>query len=195
MHSEPKAKEMAGVIGYFDAPGKLLEATRKVREAKWGKIDAFTPYPVHGLEHAQGLRRSFLPWVTFGAGLTGLICGATLQYWTSAVNWPIIVGGKPMNSWPAFVPVAYEATILFAGLATVAAMLIANGLPNIRRRAFDPALTRDRFALLIEAPTEAQAKRLEKLGYRKFSESDAAQALKSVGASGVETVYSEGWFG
>lgn len=192
-NSTAKTPELAGVIGYFDEPGLLMEATTRARDAKFGPIDTFTPYPIHGMEAAQGLRRSWLPWVTFGAGITGLVCGYLLQYWTSAVDWPINVGGKPMNSWPAFIPVTFEATVLFAGLFTVGAMFLVNGLPNIKRRAFDPRLTRDRFALLIEAPGK-QAASWEKRGYRKFSESDATEFLKKSGAQGVQVVYNEGWF-
>lgn len=178
-----KENKMAGVLGFFDEPGALLQATQKTREARWESFDAFSPYPVHGLEHAAGLKRSWLPYVTFCAGLTGLCCAFALQYWTSAVSWPVNVGGKPFNSWPAFVPVMFELTVLFAGLCTVAAMLIANGLPNITRRSFDPSLTRDRFALIIE-PAKGKA----------FDEAAAANFLKGLGAKDVRTVYNEGWF-
>ncbi len=144
-------KEIAGVIGYFDEPGALLEATQKVRESGVKSLDAFSPYPIHGLEKAQGLERSPLPFITFAAGVTGCVCGFSLQYWTSAVSWPLIVGGKPFNSWPAFIPVTFEATILFAGIATALGMFALNVLPNLTKRSFDPKLTRDRFALLIES--------------------------------------------
>jgi hypothetical protein len=194
-------KQLSGVLGFFDEPHALLEAMKKVREANFQSFDAFTPYPVHGLEAAQGLKRSWLPFVTFGAGLTGAVSGFLLQYWTSAVDWPIIVGGKPMNSWPAFVPVMFECTVLFAGLATVGAMFLANGLPNVKKKAFDPALTKDRFALLIEAPAPLSEEDLEKPSvrermakFRAFSEKDAADFLKSVGAKEVRTVFEEGWF-
>src|SRR5215210_6959553 len=96
----PKTSErmLAGVIGYFDNPDKLIVAMREVRDAKYQYFDAYTPYPIHGLDAAQGLQRSPLPFVTFAAGLTGCSLGFLLQYWTSAVDWPIIVGGKPFNS-------------------------------------------------------------------------------------------------
>ena len=176
-------KEMAGVLGFFDEPGVLLEATKKTREARWDSFDAYSPYPVHGLEHAAGLKRSWLPYVTFCAGLTGTCLAFVLQYWTSAVDWPTNVGGKPLNSWPAFVPVMFELTVLFAGLCTVAAMFIANRMPNITRRGFDPRLTRDRFALILE-PAKNKA----------FDESAATNFLKGLGAKEVRTVYNEGWF-
>ena len=100
----------------------------------------------------RDLKRSPIPFVTFIAGLTGCALAFLFKYWTSAVDWPINVGGKPFNSWPAFVPIMFELTVLFAGLCTVGAMFAFNGLPNVRRKIFDPALTRDRYAIVIEAP-------------------------------------------
>jgi len=178
--ANPKSeRQFAGVIGYFAGADQLVQAMRKVREAKYSSFDAFTPYPIHGLDAAQGLSRSPLPFVTFAAGLTGCCLGFLLQYWTSAVDWPLNVGGKPFNSWPAFVPIMFELTVLLGGLSTVAAMFLLNGFPNIRKKIFDPGLTRDRFALVIEAPVE---------------ESEAQSFLKKVGATEVKSVYTEGWF-
>jgi hypothetical protein len=189
MDNQAKAPHLAGVIGFFSDPHHLLKATEKVRDSSYKHFDAFTPYPVHGMDEAQGLKRSPLPFVTFAAGLTGGSLGFILQYWTSAVDWPLIVGGKPFNSWPAFVPVMFECTILFAGLATVGAMFLLNGLPNHKRKAFDPRITRDQFALLIEAPIALEADR-----GNQFDEGQAAEFLKSLGAKEVKSVYSEGWF-
>ncbi|MEO5968937.1 MAG: DUF3341 domain-containing protein [Bdellovibrionia bacterium] len=183
-------KRLAGVIGFFDDPHALTKATEKVRDANYKDFDAYTPYPVHGLLTAQGLERSPLPFVTLGAGLTGCTLGFLLQYWTSAVDWPLNVAGKPFNSLPAFIPVIFELTILFSGLATVAAMFIINGLPNMKRKAFDPSITRDRFALVIE-PTETSG---AKGKYKPFIESEAQEFLKKAGAKDVRSVYSEGWF-
>ncbi|MGZ3697522.1 MAG: quinol:electron acceptor oxidoreductase subunit ActD, partial [Bdellovibrionota bacterium] len=99
---------------------------------------------------------------------------------------------------PAFVPIMFEATVLFAGLATVGAMFLLNGLPNLRRKIFDPAITRDKFALVIEAPLpveeDDEAKKKKSAAYKKFEESEAANFLKSAGAVEVRTVYAEGWF-
>ena len=198
----PKGPQMAGVVGFFDDTRSLIEATTKVRTANYQSFDTFTPYPVHGLEHAQGLKRSPLPYVTFGAGLTGFMLAFLLQYWTSAVSWPLNVGGKPFNSWPAFVPIMFELTVLLAGLSTVGAMFLLNGLPNMKRKGIDPAITRDRFAVMIEAPIipdtddeevlEAAAKRLA--GFKKFDESEASGFLRDLGAKEVRTVFAEGWF-
>lgn len=194
------SKQLAGVVAYFDDPSSLIAAMNKVREARYESFDAFTPYPVHGLEAAQGLKRSPLPYVTFLAGLTGCAIGYGFQYFTSAVDWPLNVAGKPLNSWPAFVPVMFELTVLIAGLSTVAAMFALNGLPNIFRRSFDPRLTRDRFAILIEAPQKKSSEdddgesEKKKTGFKPFAEQEAQDFLKSVGAREVKTVYHEGWF-
>jgi hypothetical protein len=193
-------KSLTGVIGYFSDPDQLIEAMKQVRDAKYQYFDAFTPYPVHGLDAAQGLKRSPLPLVTFAAAITGCSLGFLLQYWTSAVDWPLNVGGKPFNSWPAFVPIMFELTILLGGLSTVAAMFLLNGLPNVRRKIFDPKLTRDRFAIVIEAPMssddlEAQAALAKKgIKYKPFEETEAQSFLQKVGATEIKSVYAEGWF-
>jgi hypothetical protein len=199
MRNDKQENRLAGVLGFFENADAVLAATEKVKNANYRYFDVFTPYPIHGLEHAQGLKRSPIPYVTFIAGLTGFLCAFLFEYWTSAVDWPINVGGKPYNSWPAFVPIMFELTVLFAGLCTVGAMFAFNGLPNIRRKAFDPSLTNNRFAIVIENPppagipgdVEDQSKAR---GFKAFSETEAAQFLKQLGASEVRSVYSEGWF-
>src|SRR3954470_24306994 len=90
-------KQLTGVVGFFDDPNTLVEAMRKVRDQNFQFFDAFTPYPVHGLEAAQGLKRSPLPYVTLVAGVTGCLLAFLLEYWTSAIDWPLNVGGKPFN--------------------------------------------------------------------------------------------------
>ncbi|MDR3608073.1 MAG: DUF3341 domain-containing protein [Oligoflexia bacterium] len=184
-------KSLGGIIGYFDTPDELVTAMKDVRDARYERFDAFTPFPVHGLDAAQGLRRSPIPYITFIAGLTGGSLGFLLQYWTSAVDWPLIVAGKPFNSWPAFIPVTFELTILFAGLATAGAMLAFNGLPNHRRKAFDPGLTRDKFAIVIESP-EVESKAPGR--FKRFEESEVADFLRKLGAKDVAPVYHEAWF-
>jgi hypothetical protein len=195
-------RRLAGVLGFYKDSHSLMEGMKKVRAANYKAIDAFTPFPVHGLEHAQGLKRSPLPYVTFAAGLTGFTCAVALQYWTSAVDWPLIVGGKPLWSWPAFVPIMFELTVLFGALATVGAMFLINGLPNQRRKAFDPSLTRDRFAIVIEAPHKAhhghgdedEEEDLKADRFKPFDEREVTSFLKQAGADEVRSVYAEGWF-
>lgn len=195
--TESTPRKIAGVIGFFDDPTGLVAATAKVRDANYESFDVYTPYPVHGLDAAQGLKRSPLPYVTFVAGATGFILAMVLQYWTSAVDWPLNVGGKPFFSWPAFVPILFELTVLLGGLATVAGMFALNGLPNIFRKSFDPALTRDRFAIVVEAPAERDEEDKApgtSSSFKAFSESEAADFLRKLGAKEVRTVYQEGWF-
>ena len=102
------------------------------------KYDAYTPYPVHGLDDAMGLKRSWIPYATFFAGITGAISAAALEIWTSAVDWPINIGGKPMVSFPAFIPIIFELTVLFGGLTTMGALFYACDLPNFKRKFFIP---------------------------------------------------------
>jgi hypothetical protein len=207
MDNAAKKPELAGVVGFFDNPSALIEATKKIRPLNYESFDCFTPYPIHGLDKIQGLKPSRLPWVTMTAGLTGLMCAVLLQGWTSVISWPLNVGGKPFWSWPAFVPIFFELTVLFAGLCTVGGMFIFNGLPNTKKRAFDNNITRDRFAIMIDAPTLKTADQLEEMDdgeiakykaklakYKAFDEVEAKSILASAGAKDVKSVEARGWF-
>lgn len=161
------------LIGYFDSEEKILAATRAAREAGYRIHDVYTPYAVHGMDDAMGLRHSRLTWVTFLAGLTGGTAAILFQLYTSVVSWPINVGGKPFNSFPAFIPVTFELTILCGGLATVAAFLVRCKLFPGQKRVALPRVTDDRFALALDAegaPADV---------------AEAEQTLKQLGA--VET--------
>lgn len=185
---------LSGVAGFFDDPESLIEATHKVRESNFGKnFDCFTPYPVHGLESAQGLPRSRVPYVTGVFAFTGTTLAFLWEYNASKEWWPHLIGGKPFNSLPAFVPIIFELSILLGGLATFFAMLYFNKLPNFKKRSFDPALTDDRFAILIEAPAVDEHDE-EEAAKVSFDTQQAEQLLKSLGAKDVRKVYEEGWF-
>ena len=138
----------------FDDEAALLRATRAVRRAGVEIADAFTPYAVHGLEEAMGLRRSRLTWVCFAAGLTGATCAIGFQIWTSAVSWPLNVGGKPFASIPAFIPVTFELTVLSAALASAFFFYFRSRLYPGRPAAPPPRVTDDRFVLVV-ADSEA----------------------------------------
>jgi len=134
----------------FAGEEELLGAVRSVRGRGYRIVDAFTPFAVHGLDRAMGLRPSRLPWACFLCGLAGAGFMAWFQYWTSAVDWPVNVGGKPWNSWPAFVPVVFEGAILFAGLGVVAALLVRCRLrPGQAARLPAEGVTDDRFVLVV----------------------------------------------
>ncbi len=139
------------LIGIFDSEEAILEATDSARHRGWKIIDVFAPYAVHGLDKAMGLQRSKLPWVCFALGLFGASFKVWFEYWTTASDWPINVGGKPWNSLPAFVPITFEVMVLFAGISTVLAFLGMNRLfPGRRASLLDPRVTNDRFALVLE---------------------------------------------
>jgi Protein of unknown function (DUF3341) len=143
-----------GLMAEFDTPSELVDAAREVRDAGYTKTDAFSPFPLHEIDEALGIKRSILPWLVFGGGLTGLMTGFALQIFVHYVDYPIIVGGRPFISIPSFIPPAYELTILFAGFAAVFGMLFLNGLPQPYHPVFNvprfALASREKFFLLIE---------------------------------------------
>ncbi len=143
----PKAKK--GYVGLFLDEHQMVDAAREVRESGVSNFEAISPFPVHGIDEAMDIPRSFIPWVTFVMGLTGCALGVLFTWWASAVDWPIIVGGKPMFSLAAFIPVIFELTILFAALSSVGAMFYINGLPKIDPVIIDPDLTCHKFAIFV----------------------------------------------
>ncbi len=134
----------------FADEGRLLAALSDARALGLDVVDVRSPYPVHGVDELLGVRRSRLPLACLVGGVTGLAGALVFQAWTSAVDWPLDVGGKPWNSLPAFAPVAFEVTVLLAGLATVFGLLVRSGLvPWSARQPLDLGATDDRFALLF----------------------------------------------
>jgi hypothetical protein len=137
-------------VGFFENPRDLLSAARECREKGVSILDARTPFPIHGIDEVLGIERSRLGVVCLAGGAAGLFLGLLLQYWTSAVNWPVNVGGKPLDSLPAFVPVAFEIMILCAGLVTAAAFLVRSRLrPGRKEPLVLERVTDDRFALVV----------------------------------------------
>lgn len=143
------AKYQSGLAGIFTSEAQIIRAAKKTQEMGFTKYDAITPYPVHGMEEACEIKRSWIPYVTFVAGLVGGSSGWLLTYWTSAVNWPLNIGGKPFHSLPAFIPIIFELTILFAALCSVGALFYACGLPKINPPVIDLDLTSHKFAIFI----------------------------------------------
>lgn len=135
----------------FAGEHDIVRATRAAREAGFRIVDAYTPYAVHGLDRAMGLAPSRLPLVCFLLGLFGAGFKVWFEFWTTATDWPINVGGKPFNSLPAFVPVTFEVMVLFAGVSTVLAFLfVARLFPGRKAALADPGVTDDRFVLVLE---------------------------------------------
>lgn len=170
-----KVRTIGGMAGIFLEEGKVLKAAQKVRESGFIKFDAITPYPVHGMEEACGIKRSFIPYVTFVAGCVGLLAALALVYYTSVYDWPINVGGKPLFSLPAFVPIMFELTILFAALSSVGTLFYVCNMPKIDPPVIDKDLTCHKFAIFIpENDVGYNADRIEKL----FNELGATEVKK-----------------
>jgi hypothetical protein len=144
------------LIGIFDSEDAILQVTESARRRGLKIVDVFAPYAVHGLDRAMGLERSKLPWVCAALGLFGASFKVWFEYWTTASDWPINVGGKPWNSLPAFVPITFEVMVLFAGISTVLAFFGMNRLwPGRRAALLDPRVSNDRFALVLEEDNAA----------------------------------------
>jgi hypothetical protein len=144
-----------GLLAEFHDPTALVAATRRTVEAGYRHVDAFTPFPVHGLDEALGFRDRRLPLIVLVGGVLGAATGFGLQTWIHTVAYPMNYGGKPYFAWPAFIPVTFELMVLFAGLAAVVGLLALNGLPMPYHPVFNAPrfalASRDRFFLLVEA--------------------------------------------
>jgi hypothetical protein len=167
-----------GALAGFRGPGELLAAARRLRAAGYRRFDTFSPFPIHGMDQAMGLGRSRVPFFTLAGGLFGLMFAQTLQWYQSAVAYPLITGGKPLNSTEAFLPITFETTILYASFGAIAGMLVQNGLPRLfhpvfRGRNFARA-TSDGFFLAVEADDP------------KFDRGEIAGVLETMGGTRIE---------
>jgi len=144
-----------GLLAEYDSASALYAACEGVRDAGYSKWDAHTPFPVHGLERAMGLKPSPVPWIVLGAALTGSSLAFLLQWWVSVKASPLIIAGKPLNSWPAFIPVTFELGVLLGSFGAVFGMLAINQLPQLYHSLFRSErferVTDDRFFISIEA--------------------------------------------
>ncbi len=166
---------MYGLLAEFDTPERLLTATRRARAEGYRRMDAYTPMPVEGLAEAVGLGRSRVPLIVLLGGLTGCFGGFFLQWWIAVLDYPINVGGRPLNSWPSFIPVTFELTILLSAISAMVGLFALCRLPRPHHPVFNvPEFERasqDRFFLCIEArdarfDAEATRRFLEGLGPR-----------------------------
>jgi len=163
IHTQPTHGEVEtglyGLIVEFDTPDELLAATKKVVAEGYKRIDAYTPFPVHGVDNAIGAK-TYLPWLIFGGGLTGGLTGFAMQVFATSVHYKMNVGGKPIDwrssfGWPSFMPITFELTVLFAASTAVFGMLILNGLPRLYNPLFNvpefAAASQTSFFLCIQA--------------------------------------------
>jgi hypothetical protein len=168
-----------GLLAEFHTPEEVVRAAHKVREAGYRRVDGYSPYPIEELSEALHFHKSHLPKIVLGGGILGALAGWGLEYWSSVIAYPLNIGGRPLNAWPAFLVPAFETTILFAAGSAVLGMLALNGLPEPYHPVFNaPAFalaTRDRFFICVEAsdprfdPAETRSL-LEGLGAAQVSE-------------------------
>jgi len=169
-----------GIVAEFDDPDVLIAAAAKTRGAGYRKFDAYSPFPIHGLAEAMEFNDVRVPWMAFFGGLTGCLVGLGFQTFVAVIDYPWNVGGKPLFSWPQFVPITFESTVLCTGLCTFVAQFALNGLPKpynpmFNAEGFDRA-SQDRFFLCIEARDP------------KFDPTTAKEFLSGLGALNVSEV-------
>jgi len=178
---ELEPAEAIGLLAEFETAEDLLRATRRAYAAGYRAMDAYSPFPVEGLTDALGWRTNAIPLIGFFGGLTGALTGIGMQYWIHAVALPINVGGRPLDSWPSFVPVTFELAVLFSALSMVAGLFILNGHPEPYHPVFNVLAfgraSRDRFFLCIESRDPS------------FDHDATRQFLQSLGAGEVADVY------
>jgi hypothetical protein len=178
-HVEP-AHTLHGLMAEFETPGALVAAAEQARLAGYRQMDAYSPIPIHELGEALGLPRTRLPRLVLAGGIVGGLAGYGLEYWSQVIAYPMNVGGRPFHSWPHFIPVAFETTVLGAALCAFVGMWALNKLPMPYHPVFNvPAFARaseDRFFLCIEGADP----RFDRTGTWKFLE-----GLHPVGVSEV----------
>src|SRR4029077_2028252 len=169
-----------GVLGEFETEHQLIHAAERAREAGYRRIEGYSPFPVEGLSEALGLKRNQVPLITLIGGLCGGLGGLFFQYWVNVISYPLNIGGRPLNSWPAFIPVTFELTILGASLSAVFGMLALNKLPQPHHPLFNvqrfKRASNDKFFLCIESHD------------RKFHLEETARFLQSINAQHVTEV-------
>jgi len=169
-----------GLMAEFDDPNALVEAARKAYAQGYRRMDGYSPFAIEELSEALGVHRTLVPTLVLAGGLVGAAVGFGLTYWTSVIAYPLNIGGRPFNSWPAFIVPTFETTVLFAAATAVFGMLALNGLPMLYHPVFNvprfALATRDRFFLCIEANDA----RFDRNGTRQFLEGLGAREVTDV---------------
>ena len=169
-----------GLMAEFENPSDAVSAARRVYEAGYRRIDAYSPYPIEALSEAIGVHSTRMPLIVLIGGILGGLTGYLLQYYTLVIDYPLNVGGKPFHSWPAFIPITFEMTVLGAGLSAVFGMLALNGLPEPYHPVFNAPnfalASRDKFFIVVESSDP------------KFDRERTAEFLKTLGPREVTDV-------
>lgn len=172
--------EMVALMAEFEDVQSVTLAAQRIRDEGFRRWDVHSPFPIHGMDSAMGIRGTILPWLVLGAGLTGLLLGIGMQVYMNSIDYPYFISGKPRISMPAFIPVIFELTILFSALMAVFGMLLLNRLPMLHNPLLKHErfrrVTSDRFFIVIDSSDS------------KFNEAETTQLLTSLGASSVERV-------
>ncbi|MCF7806998.1 MAG: DUF3341 domain-containing protein [Candidatus Marinimicrobia bacterium] len=172
-----------GVLARFSNPAELIDAAKKVRDAGYQKFDCHSPFPIHGMDDAMGMKRSPLGFIVGAMTLTGAAVGMGLQYWTSTIEYPLVISGKPFFSWQAFIIVTFALFVLFGAFGAVFGMFHLNRLPRLHHPLFYSkqfeSVTDDAFFVSIEAEDE------------KFDATQTQAFLSSIGGSNVEVITGE----
>jgi Protein of unknown function (DUF3341) len=174
------AAKTFGVLAEFASVADVAHAAEKVRDRGFKRWDVYSPFPIHGIERAMGIGDSKLGWIAFFMAVAGATGGFGLQYWVTNYAYPLLIGGKPMNSYPAYVPVTFEPGILFTGFGCILGMLILNGLPRWYHSVFKSQnfkkVTDNGFFIAIEAKDP------------KFNLEDTRRFLESIGGRNIEVL-------
>jgi hypothetical protein len=181
MNADPHAPGLHGLLAEFDNPDALVAAARRAHVAGYRQMDAYTPFPIEELHEAMEIHHTKVPLLVLLGGFTGGLTGYAMQYWIAVVAYPLNIGGRPLHSWPSFIPVTFEMTVLFAAITAVFGMLALNKLPMPYHPVFNAPrfalATRDRFFLCIEAcdpkfDLAATRRFLESFGPREVTDVD-----------------------
>jgi hypothetical protein len=174
--------ELHGLLAEFEGAEALRQAVVRMRTAGYRRMDAFSPYAVDGMGRALGLGWNWVPWMALAGGAGGVAIGYGLQYYLSVIDYPLNIGGRPLHSWPAFLPIAFETAILGAALAAVAGLLLFSGLPRLHHPVFNAPdfrrATQNGFFLLIEAADS----RFDRQRTRRLLQAYGAQQVTDVEA-------------